>query len=41
MDSACFIANQRNGGGNLSLLLTQAFQAKNIVIIIYQEQNFP
>lgn len=41
MDSACFIANGRDGGGNLSLLLTKAFQAKNTVITIYQEQNFP
>lgn len=41
MDSACFIANWRDRGGNLSLLLTQTFQAKNIVIIINQEHNFP
>lgn len=41
MDSACFIANGREGGGHLSLLLTEAFQAKNIVTIFCQEQNFP
>lgn len=40
MDSACFIANGRDGGGNLSPLLTQTFQAKNIVIIIYQRAEF-
>lgn len=41
MDSACFIANGRDGGGHLSLLLTEAFQAKNIVTIFCQEYNFP
>lgn len=41
MDSACFIANGRDGGGHLSLLLTEAFKAKNIVTIFCQEYNFP
>jgi len=41
MDSAWLTANGRDGGGKLSPLLTQTFQANNIAAIIYQNQNLP